>query len=290
MSVRDPGLRRKPGRRRVRPAEPPGSGTEPGDGATDERRARRPHLAIPLRLHLGLHTLAFVLGLSAVFVALGYSAGWVSDALFDYGRALRIGAGLLLIAMGAVMLRAVPLPWLARDLRVHLQTKPSGYAGSGLVGVAFAAGWTPCIGPILAGILAIAAAGADPLGGARLLGVYALGFAIPFLVLAQLLPAWNALRRHTRTIERIGAVALLVVGALLLTGSVETILRWLGPLAAFSAETALLDATSRPTLGLAFGAGALSFLSPCVLPILPSFLAYLTGMNVDALARTGGRD
>ncbi|MEJ2290031.1 MAG: cytochrome c biogenesis CcdA family protein [Deinococcales bacterium] len=112
---------------------------------------------LPLRLHLALHTLAFVAGLSAVFVALGFSAGLLSQLLFAYGSALRVIAGALLVVMGVIMLDVLPLPMFKQELRVHLMRKPSGYLGSAVVGVAFAAGWTPCIGPILAGILGIAA-------------------------------------------------------------------------------------------------------------------------------------
>ncbi len=234
-----------------------------------------------VRLRLTLHTLAFVLGLSTVFVALGFSAGLVSDVLFDFGDVIRIVAGALLVIMGIIMLRLIPIPFLQRDMRVHMQNKPTGYAGSALVGVAFAAGWTPCIGPILAGILSIAATTGGAAQGGLLLGVYALGFAVPFLLFAQILPAWKALRRYTGIIEKVGGVMLILVGLLLLTGAVNAFAPYLASLG--SLEGAVLGGASTPTLGVAFLAGAVSFLSPCVLPILPSFLAYLTGMNVDQL-------
>ncbi|UCH25188.1 MAG: sulfite exporter TauE/SafE family protein [Trueperaceae bacterium] len=237
--------------------------------------------AVSVRLNLTLHTFAFVLGLSAVFIALGFSAGLVSNVLFEYGTIIRVVAGVFLVLMGLLMLKVIPLPFLQRDMRVHMQYKPTGYAGSALVGVAFAAGWTPCIGPILAGILGIAATTGGASQGGLLLGVYALGFAVPFLVFAQLLPAWKALRRYAGVIEKVGAVLLIAVGLLLATGAVNAFAPYLASLG--SVEGAVLDGASTPTLGIAFAAGALSFLSPCVLPILPSFLAYLTGMNVNQL-------
>ena len=235
-----------------------------------------------MRLRVTLHSLAFLLGLSLVFVALGFSAGLVSDVLFDYGDTLRVVAGIFLIFMGAVMLRLVPLPFLQRDMRAHFSTKPAGYAGSTLVGVAFGAGWTPCIGPVLAGILALAGSSGSALQGGLLLGVYSLGFAVPFLIAAQFLTAFRSLNRYAGLIEKVGGVLLVAVGVLLLTNSVAALSPYLASLG--SLENAL--AGSPPTLGLAFVAGGLSFLSPCVLPILPSFLAYLTGVNAEGLLRS----
>lgn len=237
-----------------------------------------------LRWRVTSHSLAFLLGLSAVFIALGYGAGFVSDVLFDFGDIIRIVAGVFLVAMGLVMLRVIPIPFLQRDLRVHLAEKPGGLFGSFVVGVAFAAGWTPCIGPILAGILALAGSTGSGFQGAALLGVYALGFAVPFMLFAQLLPLWKRLRRHASIIERVGGVMLIAVGALLLFDAVSRFAPFLASLG--SLETLLFDQTE-PTFALSFLAGVFSFLSPCVLPILPSFLAYLTGVSVHPDATAG---
>jgi len=238
-------------------------------------------VAVPMRLHLALHTLAFVAGLSAVFVALGFSAGLLSYVLLAYGHLLRVLAGVLLIGMGVIMLDILPLPLFKQELRVHLMRKPGGYLGSLVVGVAFAAGWTPCIGPILAGILGIAATTGGGAEGGLLLLFYSLGFSLPFLALSQLLPLTRALRRHAGTVEKVGAVLLIAVGALLVSGALNALSPYLAGFG--SAETSWLGALGNPTLALAFVAGALSFLSPCVLPILPSFLAYLSGMNLSPL-------
>ncbi len=234
-----------------------------------------------LRLQITLHSLAFVMGLSLVFIALGFSAGLVSDFLFSFGDALRIGAGVFLVLMGLVMLRVIPVPFLQRDLRLHLARKPSGYLGSMLVGVAFGAGWTPCVGPILAGILVIAGTSGSPLQGGLLLASYSLGFAVPFLIAAQMLTYWRKLSRYSRVIEQVGGGLLIAVGVVLLTNSIAAFSPYLAGLG--SAEYAL--AGSEPTHLIAFLGGALSFMSPCVLPILPAFLAYLTGLNADQLAQ-----
>ena len=232
-----------------------------------------------MRLHIGLHSLMFILGLSTVFVALGFSAGLVSDLLFRFGDVLRIGAGVVLIFFGLLMLGLIPLAFLQRDLRARFSTKPTGYAGSLLVGVAFGAGWTPCVGPILGGILLVAGTSGSAWQGGLLLGAYSLGFALPFLIAAQALPSVRKLNRYTGTIEKAGGVLLVLVGVLLLTDSVAALSPYLASLG--SLENSL--AGSRPGFGLALVAGLLSFLSPCVLPILPSFLAYLTGVGAGKL-------
>lgn len=237
---------------------------------------------IPARLHVTLHSVAFILGLTSVFVALGFSAGLVSDFLFHYGDGVRFMAGGFLIFFGLLMLRLIPIPFLQRDLRAHLTTKPAGYGGSVVVGVAFGAGWTPCIGPILSGILFIAANGSAA-QGSLLLFVYSLGFAVPFLIAAQALTAFRRLNKYVGIIEKIGGVLLIVVGVLLLTDTIAALSPYL---ASMGSLESLLETGGAPTLGLAFLAGALSFLSPCVLPILPSFLAYLTGMSADKLLNT----
>lgn len=231
------------------------------------------------------HSLAFVLGLSMTFIALGLSVGIVSNILFDFGDELRVVVGLFLILMGLVMLRLLPIPFLQRDVRVHMARKPGGFLGSVLVGVAFAAGWTPCVGPILASILALAGSSGSASQGGRLLGSYALGFAVPFLLFAQLLALWRHLRRVARVIERVGGVLLILVGTVLL-------LNWVGQLAPYLASLGSLETVflkgAEPSFALAFIAGALSFLSPCVLPILPSFLAYLTGVGAEPLTTPKG--
>ncbi len=232
-----------------------------------------------VRWRIAGHSLAFIAGLSSVFVALGFSAGLVSDVLFDYGDALRVTAGALLIVLGLILLRLLPVPWLQREVRLHWQRKPAGYVGSAAVGVAFGAGWTPCIGPILAGILLLAAQSGSVFAGGLLLGAYSLGFAVPFLLAAQALPLLQRFTRYSGLIERVGGALLIAVGILLLSNAVALLSPYLASLG--SVEGAL--AGREPTFLLAFVAGALSFLSPCVLPILPPFLAYLTGLSSDEL-------
>lgn len=235
---------------------------------------------LSVRWQLTAHSLAFVFGLCAVFVALGYSAGLVSDLLFDFGNVFRILAGIFLVLMGLFMLRLIPLPVLQREARLHLARKPGGYLGSAFVGVAFAAGWTPCVGPILGSILALAGSRGSSSQGAFLLGVYALGFAVPFVLAAQALPSWRVPGKYVGVAEKVAGVLLVIVGAVLLSNWIAALSPYLTSLG--SLETALLRG-AEPSFGVAFVAGAFSFLSPCVLPILPSFMAYLTGLSAEEL-------
>lgn len=237
-----------------------------------------------VRLRITLHSLAFIVGLSSVFVALGFSAGLVGDILFDYGDVLRIIAGVFLTLMGLVMLRFIPIRFLQRDIRFRLSRKPGGYFGSVGVGVAFGAGWTPCIGPVLTGILAIAGTSGSASQGGLLLAAYSAGFAVPFLIAAQMLPAWRKLNRYTGIIEKIGGAMLVIVGVILLSNWIAAISPYLASLGSLES---LLSVSGNPSLWIAFIGGGLSFLSPCVLPILPPFLAYLTGLNADQLMQAG---
>ena len=180
----------------------------------DRRGARRTVL---------LHGLLFVLGFTLVFLALGASATLIGALLRTYSEWVgRIG-GVLLIVFGLYLLGVLRLPGAEREWRLHLADKPLGYAGTVLVGIAFGAGWTPCIGPVLGGILTLAATRATVAEGVGLLGVYSLGLAIPFLLATLLLERFLSGFRRFRTwlpwISRLSGVLLLAVGLLLLTGS-----------------------------------------------------------------------
>jgi cytochrome c-type biogenesis protein len=135
------------------------------------------------------------------------------------------------VLFGLYCLGLLPLGWLGRDARVHLDRKPLGYLGSVLVGMAFAAGWTPCIGPILGGILGLAATQEDLSRGLVLLGSYSLGLAVPFLGAAfaveTFLDWFQRFRQHIRWVQRISGVLLLFVGILLMTGQFTRMAAWL---------------------------------------------------------------
>jgi cytochrome c-type biogenesis protein len=178
-----------------------------------------------------LHALLFVLGFSLVFVLLGASATALGRALNYYQVWLQRAGGVLIIAFGLFCLGGFRAPWLDRERRIHLERKPVGFLGSALVGMAFGAGWTPCIGPVLGAILGLAATADDLSRGMLLLGVYAAGLAVPFLLAAvaveSFLDWFQRFRRFLPWVMRASGVLLVVVGVLMLTGEFTRLAGWL---------------------------------------------------------------
>ncbi|MDA1132836.1 MAG: cytochrome c biogenesis protein CcdA [Proteobacteria bacterium] len=173
-----------------------------------------------LSRRVALSAVAFVAGFSTVFLILGASASALHALVFEHIGVLAKVAGALIVVFGLHYLgvfRAVGIfGFLHRDIRFHSGHPPVHWAGSYAVGVAFAFGWTPCIGPILATILALAGS-SDSLGfGVSLLAAYSLGLGLPFLAAAMALPAFlrfsQGFRRHMRTVERVAGVVLVATG------------------------------------------------------------------------------
>lgn len=173
------------------------------------------------------HAALFGLGFLLVFMTLGATA---TAAGQTFNRILpimsRIGGGLVIV-FGLYIAGVLRLPAMAREWRLHLHKKPTGALGSVAVGIAFGAGWTPCIGPILATILFYAANEATVLQGTTLLGVYGLGLAVPFFVAAVgfnwFLTSVEALRRWMRPLQIASGILLVVIGILLVTGQFASI-------------------------------------------------------------------
>ena len=169
-----------------------------------------------------LHALLFILGFTIVFVLLGATATAVGRLLIQQRLWLTRGGGLLVILFGLYLLGVLNIAPFARERRLHLSDKPLGYLGSVLVGVAFGAGWTPCIGPILGGILTYTATKADFAQGIGLLLTYALGLAIPFLLSAvaveRLIELTRAYSRHLVWVSRVSGALVLALGILMVTG------------------------------------------------------------------------
>jgi cytochrome c-type biogenesis protein len=177
------------------------------------------------------HALLFVGGFSLVFILLGASATALGRALNYYQVWLQRIGGTLIILFGLLCLGVFNLRLLSQERRLHLERKPVGYLGSVLVGMAFAAGWTPCIGPVLGGILGLAATSADVSRGMLLLAVYSAGLALPFLVAAvavdSFLDWFQRFRRFLPWVMRISGVILIFVGILLITGEFTRLAGWL---------------------------------------------------------------
>ena len=177
-----------------------------------------------------LAALLFVAGFSTVFIALGASASAVGSLIRAWSFELSIVAGLAIIVMGLHFLGVTPIALLQREKRMAV-ARPVGRWGAYAMGLAFAFGWTPCIGPILAAILAVAASEATVTKGASLLAVYSAGLGIPFLLAAVAIEPFAAFlarfRRHLAHVERVMGGLLVVTGLAFLTGWISTASFWL---------------------------------------------------------------
>lgn len=177
------------------------------------------------RRRLMIHSGAFIAGFSVIYVALGLGASALGTFFIYNRKELSLVGGLLVILMGLSLLGVIRVPLLMRERRLRLANKPQGVLGTFAVGLTFAAGWTPCVGPILGAVLALAAV--NPGQGGLLLFAYSLGFAIPFLVMAY---AWGSLKwvtRYTGAIEKVGGSVMVLMGALLASGQLARLTAWL---------------------------------------------------------------
>jgi cytochrome c-type biogenesis protein len=176
-----------------------------------------------------VHSLLFVLGFSLIFLALGASATLLGRLLVAYRAWISRIGGVLVLVFGLYVLGLFNLGALSRERRVHITDKPLGYLGTVIVGVAFGAGWTPCIGPILSSILTYAATQAELSRGLLLLGAYSLGLAVPFVIAAVavewFLRAFERLRAHIIWVTRLSGALLVIVGVLLITDYLTVITR-----------------------------------------------------------------
>lgn len=178
-----------------------------------------------------LAALMFVFGFSTVFVILGASASVVGQLLREYLGVLSQIAGVFIILMGLHFLGVFKLSILHREARYHHHSQPVGLLGAYGIGLAFAFGWTPCIGPVLATILTIAASEQDVVKGASLLAIYSLGLGIPFLLAAAgigtFLGFLGRFKRHLGKVEQVMGGLLVLTGIMFLTGSMQTMAYWI---------------------------------------------------------------
>jgi cytochrome c-type biogenesis protein len=174
--------------------------------------------------------LLFVLGFSTVFVALGAGASAIGGLLRTYSYEFSLVAGVIIIIMGLHFLGITPIAWLMQEKRAEF-ARPVGLWGAYVMGLAFAFGWTPCIGPILAAILAVAASEATVMKGAGMLAIYSLGLGIPFLIAAFAVESFTGFmarfRQHLGKVEKAMGVLLVLTGVGFLTGFVTQASFWL---------------------------------------------------------------
>jgi cytochrome c-type biogenesis protein len=184
-----------------------------------------------------LHSLAFILGFSFVFVTLGISSSLIGKALAGYQVYITRIGGILLIVMGLYYLDLLKVPFLNRERMIHLKEKPLGFIGSFVVGITFSLGWTPCVGPALSSILLIAATTNSVFEGGYLLALYSAGLAIPFIISSVLFDRLFALLKRYGSIVRYSmkvlGVLLIIIGVLLFTSYYNVITFKIGQLFTF---------------------------------------------------------
>lgn len=173
------------------------------------------------------HSLLFIVGFSTIFILMGASASYLGQLLLRYQYWIMKGGGILIILLGIQFTGVINLPFLQMEKRFELRKKPLGYVGSFLVGIVFAAGWTPCIGPILSTILIYASTSKSFTTGMLLLTIYSLGLGVPFflasLAFNSFLSAFERIKRYMRVITLVSGLFLIGIGILYLTDTFQDI-------------------------------------------------------------------
>lgn len=171
------------------------------------------------------HTLAFVLGFSAVFYTLGFGAGLFGDFFHSQRELIRRLAGVLIVAMGLFLLGIIKPEALLRERKLQFKRRPAGFAGSLLLGIGFSAGWSPCVGPILTAIVALSAS--EPGAWFPLITAYSIGFGLPFLALAFFVGGARRMLKYSGLLMKLGGGLMVIMGLLLFTGQMFRVTVWL---------------------------------------------------------------
>jgi cytochrome c-type biogenesis protein len=178
------------------------------------------------------NSLMFILGFSIIFITMGASATVIGKFLYKNIRWFEVIGGVFVIVLGLHFTGIFRLKFLDREKKFHLKKKPLGYLGTCLVGMAFGAGWTPCVGPILGAILAMAATTQDVLKGIVLLSFYSAGMGLPFflsaIILHKFFEYFKTIRKYFKVISVVGGVLLIIVGILLISGYFSSLSSYVG--------------------------------------------------------------
>jgi cytochrome c-type biogenesis protein len=232
------------------------------------------------RLKVLLHALLFVAGFSLVFiVGWGGSVTLVGQFFGAYKRIIAQIGGIVVILFGLATLELIRIPWFYADTRAEYRGERGTYGGSALMGIFFAAGWSPCIGATLGAILTMGLSQQTVGQAMWLASGYSLGLGLPFLAMAlglERATGWvKGMRKYRQAIKIASGVFMIVIGILLFTNTMSLIGIWAFKHGYYVEKFALFAAA--PTYLTAIIAGLLSFLSPCVLPLVPAYLGYLSG-------------
>lgn len=174
------------------------------------------------------HTLFFLLGFSVIFIALGFATSWLGTFFIQYGDLIRQIGAILIVVFGLLVVGVFKPEMLMSEKRLQFKNRPSGYFGSSLIGMAFAAGWQPCTGPILAGVLVMA--GSNPDLGVWYMVAYVLGFAIPFFLLSFFVTRTQWMRKNSEKFMKVGGYIMIALGVLLFFDGLTWIIRMLSPI------------------------------------------------------------
>ncbi|BDH61752.1 cytochrome C biogenesis protein CcdA [Lysinibacillus sp. PLM2] len=175
-----------------------------------------------------LHTVFFLVGFSLIFIAIGFSASIFKEIFTNYENLIRQIGAILIVVFGLMIVGLLQIDFLMKDRKIEFKNRPSGYIGSALIGLAFAAGWTPCTGPILASIILLA--GTNPESGMWYMLAYYFGFAIPFFVLSFFISRLGWIRKNSQIIVKVGGYIMIAIGILLFFDGLDYLIRILTPI------------------------------------------------------------
>ncbi|MBS2969101.1 cytochrome c biogenesis protein CcdA [Metabacillus sp. KIGAM252] len=179
-----------------------------------------------------LHTLFFLVGFSVIFVALGFSTSIIGSFFINYQDLLRQLGAILIVFMGFVTLGILTPKFLLKERRLQFKHRPAGYAGSVLIGLGFAAGWSPCVGPILTAVMSLA--GSQPESALLYMVSYTLGFSVPFFILAFFIGKMHWIKKHTGSFMKAGGGIMVAMGLLLFFDGMSAIINYFTKLTGFT--------------------------------------------------------
>lgn len=174
-----------------------------------------------------LHTLFFLIGFSLIFIAMGFGSTFLGTFFQENIVILRQIGAIFIVIFGLMIIGLFTPEFLMKDRKLQFKNRPSGYLGTMLIGLAFAAGWTPCSGPIIGAIIGLA--GTNPGSGMYYMIAYVLGFAIPFFTLSFFVTKIGAIRKYSGPIMKIGGYIMIAFGILLFFDGMTYIINWLSP-------------------------------------------------------------
>jgi len=232
-----------------------------------------------------VNTLFFILGFSVIFISLGAGAGTISGFLLRHKKIISIIGGAIIILFSLQVMDIFKIPFLNYEKKAYVKQKPRGIFGALIIGITFAAAWTPCIGPILSSILILAATEETVIKGIYLLIAYSIGLGLPFLfsviAFGSFLSFSKFIKRHFKTVEIVSGILLMGIGVVLILGQFERLSQMISFIPDLS-----LRISGNLSFFAAFFAGFVSFISPCVLPLIPSYLTFITGVSMLELKET----